>query len=554
MFIVLPELGATIVKFFKSIWFKLKNISAIRRNLIVSSTIIFAIGAGLNFFSLTRLTKVNNVTEDLAQHWLPLAGKSGEIAANVSLLRALQLELLSGKDTDKTKTKAEKATQNIIVYSRVVENLVTSDKEISAYGDFESAWKDFKNWNEKISGAVGKKEEIEKLLTDSHPSFEKISDTLLALSNVSYDGSLAARKTADELVSFSKILIYCGIAFGFLLSIFTIIVVGKKVAQFIGRIARDLAESIETTVNTSFDLVNISKSLSADTEKQASAAVEIVSTLHEVSSMVASSAENAKESAKIAERSLSVVKEGKVAIDQMGVSMTDMEKANEDVIKQIMLNNEKIAEISESIKTIAGKTKIIDDIVFQTKLLSFNASVEAARAGENGKGFSVVAEEVGNLAQMSKSAAAEITVLVNTSVDRVDAILMETRSFVEGLSRDSRERMEAGKASVSDCENLFNTVLSDFEAVKSQVAQVANASAEQTQGVDNIVKAVAGLEMTNQATSKTAGEALEFAQILATQADSLKISVEKLDNSGNKSKPNANVIPISSGKSHQKAS
>ncbi len=56
---------------------------------------------------------------------------------------------------------------------------------------------------------------------------------------------------------------------------------------------------------------------------------------------------------------------------------------------------------------IGDKTKVINDIVFQTKRLSFNASVEAARAGEHGKGFAVVAEEVGNLAQMSKDKVQE---------------------------------------------------------------------------------------------------------------------------------------------------
>ena len=72
------------------------------------------------------------------------------------------------------------------------------------------------------------------------------------------------------------------------------------------------------------------------------------------------------------------------------------------------------------ISEIGNKTKVINDIVFQTKLLSFNASVEAARAGEHGKGFSVVAEEVGNLAHMSGNSAKEITQLLESSINRVN--------------------------------------------------------------------------------------------------------------------------------------
>ena len=79
-------------------------------------------------------------------------------------------------------------------------------------------------------------------------------------------------------------------------------------------------------------------------------------------------------------------------------------------------------EILGYIKSIEEKTKVINDIVFQTKLLSFNASVEAARAGEQGKGFAVVAEEVGNLATMSGTSAEEISKLLESSISHIESI------------------------------------------------------------------------------------------------------------------------------------
>ncbi|NCQ16281.1 chemotaxis protein, partial [Candidatus Falkowbacteria bacterium] len=72
---------------------------------------------------------------------------------------------------------------------------------------------------------------------------------------------------------------------------------------------------------------------------------------------------------------------------------------------RISESNQDIASLVFAIEEIAEKTKIIDDIVFQTKILSFNASVEAERAGEFGRGFSVVAQEVSNLAKMSGRAS-----------------------------------------------------------------------------------------------------------------------------------------------------
>ncbi|MCX7978832.1 MAG: methyl-accepting chemotaxis protein, partial [Bdellovibrionaceae bacterium] len=71
------------------------------------------------------------------------------------------------------------------------------------------------------------------------------------------------------------------------------------------------------------------------------------------------------------------------------------------------------------IRQVAKKTEVINEIVFQTKLLSFNASVEAARAGEAGKGFAVVAEEVGKLAKMSGDAATEISQIVEKGLSAV---------------------------------------------------------------------------------------------------------------------------------------
>ena len=77
-------------------------------------------------------------------------------------------------------------------------------------------------------------------------------------------------------------------------------------------------------------------------------------------------------------------------------------------------STEDLDSINNSIRGIQ-KTQVINDIVFQTQLLSFNASIEAAKAGVHGKGFSVVAEEVGKLAVLSGTAASEISEILKES-------------------------------------------------------------------------------------------------------------------------------------------
>src|SRR5690606_36951178 len=104
-------------------------------------------------------------------------------------------------------------------------------------------------------------------------------------------------------------------------------------------------------------------------------------------------------------------------------SMTKLEMS----IKEILHSNEKIEQLVKVIGNIGEKTKVMDEIVFQTKLLSFNASVEAERAGEHGRGFAVVAQEVGNLAQMSGKSAQEIAEIVKSSIQEAEAITTENK-------------------------------------------------------------------------------------------------------------------------------
>lgn len=127
-------------------------------------------------------------------------------------------------------------------------------------------------------------------------------------------------------------------------------------------------------------------------------------------------------------------------------SITEISESNDRIMSQVADGNRKISEIVQVISEIGNKTKVINDIVFQTKLLSFNASVEAARAGEHGKGFAVVAEEVGNLAQMSGNAAKEISDMLNGSVSRWSPSSTRPRAASSGSwSKESRESRPASR-------------------------------------------------------------------------------------------------------------
>ena len=179
-----------------------------------------------------------------------------------------------------------------------------------------------------------------------------------------------------------------------------------------------LRESAASTSANSNNIKDASQKVSAAATEQASAIQETVATLNEITAMVNKSVEYAKQSTDKAVDSHDIAQQGKEAVNEMQRAMSEINQSNQNIMEATTDSNKKIEGIVKVITEISDKTNVINDIVFQTKLLSFNASVEAARAGEHGKGFAVVAEEVGNLAQMSGNAAKKLKICLTTAFIR----------------------------------------------------------------------------------------------------------------------------------------
>lgn len=202
--------------------------------------------------------------------------------------------------------------------------------------------------------------------------------------------------------------------------------------------------------------------------------------------------------------------------------------SNQMIMKEFDKSNAEIANIVSPIKEIGEKTKIINDIVFQTKLLSFNASVEAARAGENGKGFAVVAEEVGNLAAMSGNAAIEISQKLNNSIQEVETIVHKSKLQIEKQIHAGKNNVEKGVRVAKECEGVLDEIVKSVAHVTQSVAQISNASQEQAQGVQEVTKAIAQLDQVTQENNRTAADSAASAAHLSDQAHTLMTLVENL--------------------------
>jgi methyl-accepting chemotaxis protein len=167
-----------------------------------------------------------------------------------------------------------------------------------------------------------------------------------------------------------------------------------------------------------------------------------------------------------------------------------------------------MGEINSSASKIADIIGVIDGIAFQTNILALNAAVEAARAGEQGRGFAVVASEVRNLAQRSAAAAKEIKTLIGDSVEKI-----------------GRGSKLVGQAGVT-----MDEVVDSVKRVTNIMSEIANASAEQSAGIEQVNLSIIEMDGMTQQNAALVEQAAAAFQSLQDQAAELQrvVSIFKL--------------------------
>lgn len=338
---------------------------------------------------------------------------------------------------------------------------------------------------------------------------------------------LAMALSAKETIAPSNILI-AAIFLGGVLSLILSFLMIRKPIEKLNDIVKGLNHSGEEVTSAATQIASSSVELSQASTEQAASLQETSSTIEEISSMITTNTDNALKSKNSSEQSLVTAEKGKVVIDQMIKAIDNINQSNNQIMSQIDETNKDIENIVTIINEIGAKTKVINDIVFQTKLLSFNASVEAARAGEQGKGFSVVAEEVGNLAAMSGNAALEITRMLDNSITTVESVVKNSKEKIGKLVLCGKENVATGTRVANECGNVLDEIVTSVASVSKMISDISSASQEQAQGVHEITKAVGQLDLVTQQNSSSSSESANAASVLSDQAGQLNSLVQQL--------------------------
>jgi methyl-accepting chemotaxis protein len=338
-----------------------------------------------------------------------------------------------------------------------------------------------------MSGAAlstGTQDALARIDQENRQVDQQLASLYDLVGNRSYQAELAAvnsSNTQQEYMGAGLFLL------AILVAAASLYIMERQVSTPLRDISQRLAEGARKVAQSASQVSTASQSLFEDCSHQAASLEETAASSEEIRSMAESSTQNCGSTANL-------------------VSMSQ---------NKFILTNQSLAELTRAMTEITSSStqiskiiKLIDEIAFQTNILALNAAVEAARAGSAGLGFAVVAEEVRNLSQRCAQAASDSSLMITESI----------------------AKCESGKARLDDVTAAIRAITEESTKVKALVDEINTGSAEQTNGISQIARAICQMEKITQASSANAQSGAAVASELNTESESLNEIVRILSN------------------------
>ncbi len=257
----------------------------------------------------------------------------------------------------------------------------------------------------------------------------------------------------------------------------------------------EVSNSMEEITESSKKIAEITKVIDGIASQTNNLAVKAGQDTSQIIKQGNSFAVVAKEVRNLANKSTSAAKDTRVIVDNCIAFVNELES-----------ESDRYKEFRENIKKIVRGIKDIETIAYQTNLLALNAAVEAARASDNGEKFEAVTEEVSNLAKKSASAAKDTTTLINECVQKAGN----------------------GTKVSAKCKETMENIVKDVKRASILTKEITEASAEQSEGINQVTEAVQQMDHVTQQTAASAEQTAAASEELAAQALTMKEQINIL--------------------------
>ena len=308
------------------------------------------------------------------------------------------------------------------------------------------------------------KNKLNSMILSTKETLDKINETLRFYAESKYD-----YKIKDDGIYGNLGSLTAGIK-----------LVGNNTSEILAMVM-NTGEALNNNTHT---LSNASNNLSASSNQQAASLEETAAALEQITATIQANTQATNRMSQLAQNVTTSAKNGQNLANQTAESMDDI--------------NTQVSSINVAIE-------VIDQIAFQTNILSLNAAVEAATAGEAGRGFAVVAQEVRNLANRSAQAAREI------------------KNIVELASKKAQDGKEISDNMIHGYTELNENISKTLDTIN----EVAIASKEQERGIVQINDAINTLDQATQKNAQVADEISIMATNIANMSNSLVSAASK---------------------------
>jgi len=455
-------------------------------------------------------TQTARLLTDLRQNHYPALLMTHNLAPS---LREIELILQGAASSKDTSTLAEAdRTRDAFLASLTAEqqnHSVTASEIEALANEFQAYYSLARSTSERLSSGKLDEQLVASLETmrQSHDTLKAHLESLAARSRARADDSFQSVAAQQRLATLLSASISIGVG------VF-VTILGCLMAMVLTQRAREVLELVERVAQGNLraiggaredsssrdELSRIRASLDDMVARLSDVTTEVRKTsgtiaagAEQVSASAASLSSGTSEQAASVEQTSSSLKQMSSSIAQNAENSNQMEQMSLGRVKDAQESREAVTETVASMRSIADKVSIIEEIAYQTNLLALNAAIEAARAGDNGKGFAVVASEVRKLAERSQAAAKEISTLASSSVK------------VAERSGD-----------------LLNELVPSIQRSAELVQEVATASGEQAAGVAQVNKAMSHVDRVTQRNAAAAQQLASTAEQMSSEAEGLQ--------------------------------